>query len=521
MPHWLKHTHPEYDRRFERYIFAFDHLRANVHEIDTEEVSHPEPANLHRIQSQSFNTEIIARSNTVEREYLIQRAQGEGDEKYEERKKISAYTPYFQYAVISLAGMLFQVEPEATRQWSSEEEEDGLGTADEDDTIAARMEADYNGEGVSRAMWYRKLAVDLIGMKDMWGVVEGVRRESGQKIGEAAAKMLNPLLVENWLADEDGRLTEAKVRLSHDQRTSMEDDPDLAEEEQRVHYHLDGWERYRENEDGEFELVEEGEYEFYATADRNRRILPIFRISLPLRGMPGYTAARQVNSIFNLESGLDFSLWMSSFAKLMVDATDEDGHFDGELYEELQEALEEGRAALPGLHEFRAPPAQAGQLKMERIQEKVKGFFKTFYQMFGDAARERTATQIRQEARSGVEAFLELLSTTLDEAETHAGFLLEQVYFPDRPELWGQYEVSRSTDFQPVDMDARIDQLIQQTMPTGRVPITPEMGAQIIRQWADQKGIAIDEDEDELVSQVEQALSRETRAQSTLGDLGL
>ena len=518
MSHWLADYHPEYVRNFERWLLAYDHLRARVYddEGDLSVVDSFVPDDVNFAATGQHR-----KLRDIDRDYLIQPSQGESDPAFDVRKELSSYTPYYPFAVASLTGMFFGAQEDVSPTWQPEDADDGLGRPEEeDDTIAGRLQDDFDGRGNNFATVLWQACMWMIAMGELWPVVEGVERNAeGEKVGEAAVRLFPPLQVGNWL-ESNSRLVEAKTRILVDERSSLDDIEAKAEQLHHVVYDTDGWRQFRlVQEDGDLrgDLVAEDSYEYYRTAEQSKRILPIYRTPLPLEGNPGYNAAREANTVWNLESSLDFELYVSSIAKFIADVADEDGVND-ELWDDVTDGLKNGDNVLPGGdHKYISPPATASGAKETRIENRVKRFFRTFFQQFGDATRERTATEIRQESRSGVNAFLNTLAHGLENMVNEALWRLEQVYFPDRPELWGQASWTANKDFDPVDLEDQIEDMVDRIFPQGRIPASEEMGVDLVQRYAKSKDMPIPE-EDDIRGKVDAVFSREEQAGSTLRD---
>jgi hypothetical protein len=421
MAHYLLTFHPEFREEFEKWLYSWDHLRAEVYgqeEGDVGVIESIVPGHLHHQVGH------LREMSCIDRDYLIQKEQGELNAAYKERRKISSYTPHFPFAVSSLVGMFFDAQGELTPTWEPEDATEGLESSFDRDVTGA-LEENFDGKGNSFEAWLWDTAIQLTAMGTVWPRVEGVVRDTspggepnGSVIEEAAVVTEPPIRVENWL-EQDNRLKEAKLRTIVDDRDSLRDLQSEAREIRHIYYTPEGFRQYRLSVDDsprdqsvrEEEMMRQ-EMDLYRTVSRREsgRILPIFRVDLPLRGNPGYNSARDANTIFNLESALDFEIWHSSFAKFLADVDSEDG-INEDLWDELQDAFRKGANLLPGAgHQYAAPPSDNASIKMDRIEKKVEAFYKTFFQRFGNRAKEQTATEIKQEARSGVQAFLTLLA---------------------------------------------------------------------------------------------------------------
>src|SRR5690606_3974502 len=162
-------------------------------------------------------------------------------------------------------------------------------------------------------------------------------------------------------------------------------------------YSLEGWERYEEKKDGEGDvLIASGTYEYFETPDRNRSILPINVFEIPIARNLGYQMARKFNAIANIESSRDFLIWAANFIRLRIETDDTD--------EVVNEKLAKGWNWFRGTAlEFVNPSSEPTVNASKVIEDKLKQAYLTFFREYGDAARERTATEIRQDIQSGIQ----------------------------------------------------------------------------------------------------------------------
>lgn len=468
---WLRHTSREYDREAKKWEYVADHLTGEV--IDDDKI----------------------------KKYLHRRKQGETSEAYQERTNLVDYTPHFARAALTLAGMLWAVDYDARRRWAKIEGGEGMGNPETDGTPMARLWENADGRGSNWPTVWHGATIDAIAYRKFYVLVDGVRRnETGDVIAEPSIRILPPQCVPDASHDDAGRPVWYKVKTSTEiPRTPREP---AKEENRYLIFDVEGIETWRETENG---LAEQIGKRFYGGPDnpgfryldRDMRtpILPIFEVSIPLRAHLGYIMAKKANAIFNQENSNDFLHWISSFPKLMADVRSADGTFDKKQWDQITKSLKEGANVLPGKdNKYDAPPTGPAEIKEKYLKRKVDAFFTTFFQAYGDAASERTATEIRQDFRAGVEAFLILLGTTMDEAENGALWRLEQVSFPGRMDLWGGAFVERSTNFQPVDINQRLESLVGRYMPNGRVPLDEETAHEIQVKALESDGIAIGED---------------------------
>ena len=159
----------------------------------------------------------------------------------------------------------------------------------------------------------------------------------------------------------------------------------------------------------------------------------------------------------------------------------------------------------------------------DRTEIKRKLLMKTALQQYGDAAKMATATEIRYKSKSGIEAFLTLFVTTIEQAEQEGLFLLEQVYFPNEPSKWGGARVTRSKKFQVLDPTEMLKLILEIVFGANALPMTDEMVLEALKTvWTDHLGYELSEEEEELLKG-EVGLYLESRTgtsrRSTLGEL--
>lgn len=496
---WLKYTSHEYERMFPKWKYTEDHLSGAVIDDDLIE------------------------------DYLHQRLQGESDDAYTERKQIVDYTPHFARACLTLGGMLWSVDYDARRRWTKEESGEGLGDPDTEDSIMSRLWVNADGRGANWTTIWKGATIDAIGYQKFYVLVEGVRRDGeGNVIADPSVRILPPQSVPRPVY-QNGRLVSVKVKTSTETVLSQQQ---AAEKEDRyIIYYMDGFETWREDERGEPEQIgtrepyggEDNPGFRYLDRDLRTPILPIFEVELPLRSHLGYIMSKKANAILNQENTLDFLLWVACFPKLFLDVKGKDGEFSQDMYDAGLEAVSAGNNVVAGAgNRYDAPPTGPADIKSKILEKKVRAFFTTFFQAYGDAASERTATEIRQDFRAGVEAFLILLGTTMDEAENGALWRLEQAHFPSRRAVWGGANVTRSTNFQPIDIEARIDGLVRRYLPEGKVPVDMDTALEITVKALESDGIAINPDrKNALRERLQLAFDREEQKDDLFSDFGV
>jgi len=406
---------------------------------------------------QQYTGEYIEDENI--QDYLNRKLQRESPKAYESRIEDSDPVLLFPTAVDGLNGILFAKDDETKREWGQ------LGDPEEPDSIAYSLKRNADGEGTNWNPLMKQVGIKETVLHQIWGLVEGVQTDGqGNTLQEATVKIIDPQSVIDRYP-KSGNPEQVLVKESRDARADIRDDSDSSQDVY-VLYELDGWTRFEVQEfeggNGEISYTEKvlgaGEYEYWADNDRTKRILPIFPCELPMPRFVGYLLAKKQNHIFNKKSSRDWGVQIMSFALLKIVGTQE--QFDA-----VMTALEKGANAIrqdPDVndsHGYLSPEAgyltEAGDI----LEEDKKNFYESAFKQYGDAAKQVTATEIRLESRSGIEAFLTLLVTSIDEFENDCLWRIEQVYFPDNPSAWGQAYVKRTRDFQPKDIIATLESL--------------------------------------------------------------
>jgi hypothetical protein len=447
----IQTEHPLYRKWSDRWKYAWAHYQVSDVLDDIDKAAfHGTTTNIRTAAARDRGA-----ATHYESRFLHRHAQAEDWDAYKERCRITDVTPLYPTAIDTLRGVFFAVEHDAARVFQKEGA-DGLGDENDPETPIGRIWHNVDGTGLNyRGLWKRLTTrlIALSGGRQHGAVilVDGIpKNKKGEQVGEATAKMIDPLDVINW-REEDGRWVECVVKEEVDARTSIMDDAEP--ETQYVHYELDGFTRYVPNADGdEYEAEAKMPYGpggFRYRDETGRECLPIFPVTLALERPVGYAAARKANAILNQESTRDWLLWAANFIRLLFDHNEAEWSPD-----EVSDKLKSGWSILPGVnHKYINPSSESAKLASEVLKDKVRAFFDTVFQQYNDAAKERTATEIKVEQRD-LEAFMVLLRDTVDEAENHVLYLWEQVYFPGQKDKWGQASVERSDNFTPADMEA-------------------------------------------------------------------
>ena len=450
-------------------------------QLQTEHQLYQEYSDRWRLVRDFYEAEVLARP----RFYLEQYKPSEGAEEFAFRAKNADYTNHLARIIDGFSGMLFSVEGEAMRQTQAEDSELGLGHLDDPDTVMGQIGRNISGDGTDYLTQWRVAAPLLLVYHQLWGVI--VAPEAGLP----QHKILRPEAVTDWLADEDGRLLEVMVKETVRQRGSLLTTP--VQLDYFTHYTLEGFTQYSvrtEGESRETEVVDEGQYELYDSPDRMRRILPVYRVRLPLPRYVAWTLAKKAKAIFNAESQRDHILSVAQMPLFLFN--DEMHDFDSFVQQRRQ-----GHNVVAGAgHEWLTVDSGPAEISTRVINEKTQDLYHTAFQEYSDSARQATATEMRQEFSQGIASFLELYKNSLDEYENQFLRRLEQVQFPQRPDLWGQAHVKRSSDFHPADEQELADRLSRRYFGSRPVPVSASVLAQFAKHIARQDGAVLSEEDE-------------------------
>lgn len=421
MSHYSQNRNPDYKDNIEKWNWAWDHYTGEY--VDDDKIT----------------------------DYLFQKWQREGNKAFESRKRDPDPILHFPTAVDSINGILSSSD--LTREWGE------LGDPEDEGSIAHSLQRNADGSGTNWEPLFKQIGIKQTVMQQVWGLVEGVEtNEDGETIAEASVKVIMPQSVIDWYP-RTGNPTSVMVKEQREVRSSITEPGEL--KDVYTVYELDGWRRFVvrvEKQDGGENVYDEeelgrGEYEYYASSKKRVRVLPIFRVTLPLPRHVGYLLARKQNHMFNFKSLRDHGASNLSLALFKIKATSEQyGAITGEMVLGNNTIREDPEITGEG-HKFMSPDgsylSEAGNI----LQKDVEQFYYNAFKEFGDVARQATATEIIQMSATGIEAFLNLLVSSLDEFENQCFLRLLQVYFPNKSDTWGSAFVDRSTDFTPKDVD--------------------------------------------------------------------
>lgn len=465
---WLEYQHHEYARTKALWDYVQDHYTGDI------------------LRAENLKL------------YLKQKIQGESDTAYIERASLADYTPLFPLLVDTLAGMMASVESSANRQWNpkptkgQQKPKLTLGDPQDQTTPIGKLFVRCDTDGNSYATVFRMLTSDLIAMHSMWGLVDAAPS------GETRLRFLPPQCVVNWRYGASGQPEEVLVQEYVDSRTSIQDDPEqMASVCQYVLFTQDGWQRYRIDANNDVvKLTDASAGDFgayrYETFDR-QPALPIFPVRLPLRRFVGWLMAKKANVIFNQESSRDNLLRHANHPRLNIWGTKTN-------FDTIVAAIGDGSSALHNTpdqkwpHSYAAPDPGPATIATEVLKQKIEHYLLTGFRQYGDAskARQKTATEIRQDYSTGVGAFLQLVKAALDDAENQALWRIEQREFPNDRGKWFHAKVNRSDDFTPMDPEKVIQEVIDRvfgTSTTNAVPVGLDAQLAAAKQVADHEGL--------------------------------
>lgn len=454
--------------------------------------------------------------NSIEaRKYFPKKTQRESEEAYKERLKLIDPAVYYGTAIDSMIGILSASEAKAQRTFSKDGQ--GLGDPTDPTSKAWNLLNNVDGNGGSYMSLPKNAGTKLATKLCLYGLVEGVvRNADGEVIGGSTIKILDPDFVTKKI-EKNGRLIACRVLEKRDETASLNDVIELTE--CYTDYTLEGWKRYEV--EGNV-LIDEGDYKYYSTSEKNENdlILPIFKIELMLDRPVGYIWAKKCIAIANAESQLDHAHRNVSFQLFKFVGS-------AEQFEEAIKTLNNGSNIIrqepdsKNEHDFIAPSSEFFEAAETRIKERIVRFFHGMFKDYGDAAQDKTATEIRLESQTGIESFLTYLATALDEFENNALFRYSQAELPDQPQFWGDARVTRPLDFTPVDVDAIAEKLSNRYV-TGMntVPTDSETMASILAEIFKSDGINAP-DQSVLNTLAEQYINSKTQERDLTKELGL
>lgn len=422
---WVEFQHPEYIRRHPKWRFGRDHYTGEA--LD---------------------------SNNV-RSYLFKREQGESEQSYMERIRLADFPNHFASVVDSLAGMMFQVEGDANRTYTVDASDEGnptfgpMGDPEDPASEIARLDQDADGDGNGLMTLMKMLTTELIVSHRYWVYVDG------GKDGIPHVKLIQPEAITNWRY-VGKTLVEVVLKEQVDTRKSIQDSPDP--QDRYIVFDQQGWARYRVETTAAKEAIvvkeEAGQYEYIDPS--GNPALPIFMVDLPMQRDVGYVLAWKQNILFNKESERDHLLRVANFPKLVISADETNYETIRNLIREGANMIQEDPAQHGGGHRYIHPSSESAQVATTVLERKVEEYYTTAFRDYGQHARQKTATEAKQDLASGVGAFLQMLKEALDDAENAIYWRIEQTL---KPKCDPVAHVERSDEFLPTDIESTITNL--------------------------------------------------------------
>ena len=412
-------------------------------------------------------------------DYLLKKPVAEADAYYDDRKKGLDPDLLYSSLVGSITGQLFGAESVQKIHWAGADGQGVLGMVDDEASRAWQLVHNVDGAGQNLAVWKRRLVRALLCCEEVYVLIDGPTTEAGP----VRWVLLPPTMVPDH--HEAGlEIQSAKVRTERDERASIKEKPVMFT--RNTLFLEEGWEAYEHpigKSEEEAALVDGDDYAFWRTARREQPILPIFRVTLPFAGL-GYLLARKAAALLNKESEKDAILRSANMPRLVWKKRQA-----GDPGQSPALSISEGSNAVEIDAEedldYITPPTNSVDAASATITDKRTNFFISAYQRYGDAAKEVTATEARQDDRSGREALLELLASVLDETVREALWRTEQIESPDDPSAWGRATVKREGTFRPAEPEKTREAKRSRYLGEEPVPMTFEVFRQVVlEQWA-------------------------------------
>lgn len=457
------------------------------------------------------------------RRYIPQKELTEPKEDYEERVGAVTCPGLLPFLVDSFSGMLQAGDRNTSIVYAEEGADGGLGDVETPGTEAYKLANNADGDGLNFETFWTRFDNRLIRYFEVWVLVNGAIKDAdGHTIQDPHFQLIDPIAVTNTFY-RDGRLTDVVVEHFVDGRTSIMDGPGKIR--RWTHYHLYGADVYEERKlkNGKTEIVRKLdlaiEYAYFETTDRRKRILPIFPSRLTLDRFVTYQAARTQNEILNLESEKRASLRNGLLARFALVGSQA---FADSLRKEYAKGFKTLRHDPKNStqHYFVAPPDAFTRIAEEEIERKSEAFMVNNFRDYANAAREKTATEIKSDNKAGKEAFLLLLAASKTEAQNRAFFLLEQSHFPDKPSLWGRARVNREPDFSLVTGKELVETVLEKVFSDRALPLGPTSLESAARMVLDYFGLEYDEDELKTAVQASVAARAQEEAATSAFGIG-
>lgn len=503
------------------------HWRKNLHKWDTALIHYEADIDVLRWAEKGTSDDMRGKwdpensKGLLQGRFLKRRFIGESEEQYLERVETSFYFPLYATFADQAAARQISIEysEQVTRRFSREGAGESMGDITDQDSVAASLWQDVDGEGMNYLTMLQDAALKGILYTEWWAIVQGRPRDAdGRPIGTASIVLIDPSSIVRTFYD-NGRLVAVLLRQYQDVAGSIQDEE--KPEEQYILYETDGYTlyRYEDNGKGKIDVVEEDKrtygpannpFYWYDTVESARsksesgRILPIFKTRLPLRRNASYILAELNNSIFNIASE------QNNIERVMCTPLFEFVGTEEEMMDAMQ-ARAKGWNAISSnpeysrSHSFLSPDIGAAGKRAETLAEVIKNFYPVAFQTFDNSVQgaQMTATEADQLQDRNENSYQNVLATALDEFERGAMWRVEQVHFPGNPEAWGQFSVDRKRDFRRMDKDVALQRKIG--LLDSPLSITEEAEKQINQDAYDHYGLPYEEAEVEAVIQNKRA----------------
>lgn len=457
------------------------------------------------------------------REYVPQKMSAEPEEDYRDRLLMLNPPTEFPFLVDSFSGMIEAGDRNTKLELAPPDSDEGFGDVDNPESLGAKLLSNVDGNGTNWQPFWSQFDNRIIRYFEMWVLVEGIIKDpdTGETVKDPHVRLIDPIDVTNTLT-RNGKHEAVVVQHMADARKSIRDAHGTVK--RWTVYTLDGWELYEEvsskKQKRDIALVDAGTYAYYDSKDRtrSRRVLPIFKVRLPMDRFVSYQAARRQNSILNKESERDAAVRNGNIARLAIVGSTG-------FYESIMEAADKGYKIIrhdpenSTQHYYITPPEGPPRLASDIIEKERENFFVTNFRDYANAAREKTATEIKSDHRAGKEAFLYLVATAKTEAQNRALFLLEQANFPEKPALWGVAYVNREPDFSLVTGKDIVDTILEKVIGDRKIPTGRTGMRSAVLTVLDYFGLEYDELE--VQAAVDSMIASEAQEGAALSQFGL
>lgn len=418
---WVENRHPDYEKARRRREFAWDHYTAECVDAALEEAAIISGGD-RGVQTQVIKVSAgdpgtsyeVPKANLPYGRYLLRRTQGESGAGFYERVRVTRYANHMATLTDSFIGGVLTVETNAKRKYGAP-----LGDPSSPTSVAYRLFRDFDGTGTDITTRVMRDATEM--------VVKGsvVYLADLPPGGELLIKRIDPDALVNWRL-EDGVMVEALLEENVLESKSLKDE--ATEQTYYVHYTIDGWTRYRVEED-ELIVVNGSEWAFpiFTSPERTVRRLPIGRIDLPVARPVGYQMARDANLLWNLFSDTRWLIRVLNHPRLRGKVLDDE-------WNTSMQAILAGFNGLQGDWDYISPDAANANAGYAMYRDEVRDYYISNHQRANQSAIERSATEILYNEAAGRTAFLSMIANSIDRMENEWMFMASQLLAPTKPE---------------------------------------------------------------------------------------